>query len=72
MPQMLDPVYGADLRALLGRTRVPAYLVAARIPMHPCRFSRLVNDDAEPIPRAISRRVLEAIAAIAAERRGRG
>jgi hypothetical protein len=69
MPQVLEPMSAADLRAILGRTRVPAYLVAARIPMHPCRFSRLVNDDAEPIPSAISRRVLEAIEAIAAERR---
>jgi hypothetical protein len=71
MPQVLleRETYSADVRAELARSRAPAYLVAAALKMHPCRFSRLVNDDIEPLPKMTARRVLEAIETVAAERR---
>lgn len=47
---MLNVATPADLRALFARERIPVYLVAAQIPMHPSRLSAILNERAALSP----------------------
>ena len=40
---IVEQVTASDLRAALARARVPAYLVAARVRLHPVNLSRILH-----------------------------
>jgi len=52
----------ADLRAKLARLRVPVYVVAARVRIHPVRLGQLLNERITLTP-AMAARIESAIAA---------
>jgi hypothetical protein len=59
----------AQLRARIAAARVHAYKVAARVPMHPVRLSRILNYR-DQLTRELFTRILHAIADEARARGG--
>jgi hypothetical protein len=56
-----------ELRAEVARYRVPVYMLAARLRVHPTRLSRLLHGR-ERIPEALVPKILDAIRAEAVAR----
>ena len=60
----------ADLRAELARRRIPIYVLAARIEVHPTRLGSFLNERL-PMSAEFAGRVAAAIQGLDVERRGR-
>jgi hypothetical protein len=60
MQSKSSPVTAEDLRAELARRRLPAYVLAAKVRVHPVRLGRLLNGRIT-LPPALAARILRAI-----------
>jgi len=56
----LQTLDAASVRAAIARSGRLKYLLAARVGVHPCRLSRMLNER-EPLPRKIAERILAAL-----------
>ena len=56
-PTLLTP---GDIRAALARKRIPLYLLAASVRVHPARLSPMIHERA-PLPPRIAARIAEAL-----------
>lgn len=55
-----DSTDPADLRAALARARLPIYVVAARVRIHPVRLGAMLRERI-PIPPGMAERILAAV-----------
>jgi plasmid maintenance system antidote protein VapI len=61
MRDLLDLKSAADVRAAIARDKLKLYLLAARVQVHPCRLSLIVNGHA-PLTPDLAQRLAQAIA----------
>jgi hypothetical protein len=57
---LVSIAHGSDVRAELARHRLPAYLLAARVRMHPARLARYLNRSL-PLPEDLATRIQAAL-----------
>lgn len=64
-----EKVTPADLRSLIARKRVPIYVIAPAIPLHPSRLSLVLNERI-PLDPDLAVRIQRAIEIVSVDRVG--
>jgi plasmid maintenance system antidote protein VapI len=68
---MVQPITADDIRAECARRRLPFYILAARIGLHPVRLSRFLNGHQSMTPE-LTARIQRALAGDTVEQRSAG